>query len=86
MLVSFGVSDPETWPLVTSIVSKIELSEVFLIVIFPLSASTLSLKFNTIFASLATPESLLAGVDELKVGNVFVVIVKLKAVVELIPA
>ena len=54
--------DPETCPLVTSIVSTVELSEVFLIVIFPLSASTLSLKFSTIFASLATPESLLAGV------------------------
>ena len=37
------------------------------------------------FASLATPESLSTGLEELKVGNVLVVVVKLKAVVELIP-
>ena len=51
----------------------------------PLSASTLSLKFRTIFASLATSVALSAGVDELKVGKLFAEI-KLKAVVELIPA
>ena len=37
---------------------------------FPLSASTLSLKFKTIFASLAIAVALSAGVDELKVGAV----------------
>ena len=51
-------------------VSIVELSDVFLIVMFPLSASTLSLKLRTIFASIATPVALSAGVDELKVGAV----------------
>ena len=55
---------------VTSIVSIVELSEVFLIVIFPVSASTLSSKFKTIFASLDTLVALSAGVDELRVGLV----------------
>ena len=56
---------------VTSIVSTTALPVVFLIVIVPpLSASTFSLKFRTIFESTATPVALLAGVDELKVGAV----------------
>ena len=48
------------------------MSEVFLIVILPLWTVTLSLKFKTIFASLATLDALSAGTDELKVGNTFV--------------
>jgi len=39
-------------------------------VILPVSASTFSLKFKTIFALSETPVALSAGVDELKVGAV----------------
>ena len=66
-------------------VSNIELSDVFFMVIFPLSASTFSLKLRTIVESTATPVALSAGTDELNVGT-GLVLVKLKAVVELIPA
>ena len=38
-------------------------------VIFPLSTSTLSLKFKTISESTATDVALSAGVDELRVGS-----------------
>ena len=62
--------DPVTLLPVTSIVSTVESSDVFLIVIFPVSASTLSLKFRTIFASIATAVALSAGDDELRVGAV----------------
>ena len=58
---------------------------VFLIVIFPVSTSTFSLKFRTIFASLKTSVALSAGVDEFKVGSTLLSTVKLNAVVELIP-
>ena len=54
-------------------------------VMFPLSASTFSLKLRTIVESTATPVALSAGTDELNVGT-GLVLVKLKAVVELIPA
>ena len=54
------------------------MSDVFLIVIFPLSASTFLLKFKTIFASSDTLVALSAGVDELKVG-------KKKAAVGVVP-
>ena len=66
-------------------VSNIELSDVFFMVIFPLSTSTFSLKLRTIVESTATPVALSAGTDELNVGT-GLVLVKLKAVVELIPA
>ena len=39
-------------------------------VIFPLSTSTLSLKFKTISASTSTDVALSAGVDEVRVGSV----------------
>ena len=39
-------------------------SEVFLIVIFPLSASTASLKVKTIFAFVATPVALSDGLED----------------------
>jgi hypothetical protein len=61
-------------------------SEVFLIVILPVSTSTLSLKFKTILASLATSVALSAGDDDDKVGSILSPVVKLRAVVELIPA
>ena len=40
-------------------------------VILPLSTSTLSLKFKTIFASLATSVALSAGDDDDKVGSYY---------------
>ena len=60
--------DPVTWPLVTSIVSTVLLSDVFFIVIFPLSTSTFSLKFKTILDETEISVASSAGVDELKVG------------------
>ena len=64
----------------------VELSDVFLIVIFPVSASTLSSKFKTIFAFTPTAVALSAGVEDDNVGLTTSEVVKLKAVVELIPA
>ena len=52
---------------------------------FPVSASTFSLKLRTIVVSRAISVALSAGTDELNVGTELVV-VKLNAVVELIPA
>ena len=86
MIVICVPPDPETCPPVTSIASTVELSDVFLIVIFPLSVSTFSSKLSTIFASTATPVALSAGVDELKVGAVLSTVVKFKAVVLDIPS
>ena len=71
---------------VTSIVSTVLLSDVFLIVILPLSASTASLNVKTIFASIRIFEALSAGFDEERVGFVSSPVVKLKAVVLEIPA
>ena len=51
----------------------------------PVSASTFSLKLRTIVELSATLVALSAGADELSVGTELVV-VKLNAVVELIPA
>ena len=68
MTVIWVEPDPVTWPPVTSIVSTVLLSDVFFIVIFPLSASTFSLKFKTILADTETSVASSAGVDELKVG------------------
>ena len=61
---------PVTKPLVTSMVSTVESSEVFLMIILPDSTSTASLKVSTILLSTATPIALSAGVDELSVGLV----------------
>ena len=63
MTVIWDVPEPDTCPLVTSIVSTVELSDVFFIVKFPLSASTLSLKLRTIVESTATLVALSAGTD-----------------------
>ena len=62
--------DPDTFPPVTSIVSTVLSSDVFLIVISPLSTSTLSSKFKTIFAFTSTAVALSAGDDEERVGAV----------------
>ena len=75
---------PVTNELVTSIVSITLSSDVFLMVILPLSASTFSLKLRTIVELRAT-SVVLSGTEELNVGTALAV-VKLNAVVELIPA
>ena len=58
----------------------------FLIVIFPLSASTASLKVSIIFAPTAISVPLSAGLEEERLGLVSSPVVKLKAVVLDIPA
>ena len=70
----------------TSMVSTVESSEDFLIVILPLATSTASLKVRTILASTATPVAPSAGVEEDRVGLVTSAIVKLSVVASLIPA
>ena len=72
---------------VTSIVSKVLSSLVFLIVIFPLSTSTASLKVNVIFAVANTPVALSDGTEEDRVGLVLSIVVKLSLLLVLsIPA
>ena len=56
-------------------------SELLLIIIFPLSTSTFSSKFNIILDATATLAALSDGVEELKVGLVVSTVVKLSAVV-----
>ena len=55
-------------------------------IIFPLSASTASLKLRTIFASTAIPVASSAGVDDDKVGALTSAVVKLSVVASEIPA
>ena len=57
-----------------------------MIVTFPDVALTLSLKVRTIFALTAIPVALSAGVEDERVGAILSSVVKLNAVVELIPA
>ena len=52
----------------------------------PISVSTVSLKVRTILAFTATLVALSEGLDELKVGSTVSIVVKLSAVVLLIPA
>ena len=52
----------------TSIVSIVELSDVFLMIIFPVSTSTGSEKLSSILLLTATPVELSAGDELLKVG------------------
>ena len=66
-------------------VSNVLSSLVFLIVIFPLSTSTSSLKVRKILAFLPTPVALSAGADEERLGFVLSTIVKLYEVLSLIP-
>ena len=67
-------------------VSIVELSDVFLIVILPLSASTASAKLRTILLSIATAVALSAGDQLLNVGLIVSAIVNERLVVSLIPA
>ena len=77
---------PATNVLVTSILSTVELSEDFLIVILPLSTSTASLKVSTILASTATPVALSDGVEEERVGATTSALVKFNVVASVMPA
>ena len=52
---------------------------------FPFATVTVSLKFSIILELMAIPVALSAGVDEAKVGLVTSAVVKLNAVVELMP-
>ena len=67
-------------------VSTVLLSEVLLIVIFPLSGSTSSSNVKTILLFVATPVALSAGLEDDKVGLVLSTVVKLRAVVLDMPA
>ena len=83
------VPDPVTSGLLTSIVSIDTSLEAILIVILPLPTTTFSLKFKTMVPSFMTFVALSAGVDELRVGDALSnaeLVVKVKAVVEVIPA
>ena len=62
------VPEPVTCELPTAMVSTVELSDVFLIVILPLSTSTASEKLRMILLSTATPVALSDGVLLLSVG------------------
>eukprot|EP00362_Geleiidae_sp_MMETSP1317_P001535 CAMPEP_0201283398 /NCGR_PEP_ID=MMETSP1317-20130820/8456_1 /ASSEMBLY_ACC=CAM_ASM_000770 /TAXON_ID=187299 /ORGANISM="Undescribed Undescribed, Strain Undescribed" /LENGTH=78 /DNA_ID=CAMNT_0047599517 /DNA_START=191 /DNA_END=424 /DNA_ORIENTATION=- len=75
------VSEPEpvTDPLVTSIVSKVVSSDVSLMVILPLSTSTISLKTNVMSESTATDTAPFEGVDDFKVGMALSAEVKLNS-------
>ena len=67
-------------------VSMVELSDDFLIVIFPDSLSTASEKLRTILLSTAIAVALSAGVELLKVGAITSAVVKERLVVSEMPA
>ena len=73
-------------PPVTPIVSTVELSNDFLMVILPLSASTASSKFRMILSLTPKPVALSVGVEDERVGFTISSVVKLRAVVLEIPA
>ena len=87
LIVIWFVPVPVTLFPVTSIVSNVLSSLVFLIVIFPLSTSTASLKVKVIFAVADTAVSLSVGIDEERVGFELSIDVKLSLLLVLsIPA
>ena len=67
-------------------VSMVELSDDFLMVILPLSTSTTSEKLRTILLSTAIAVALSAGVELLKVGAITSAVVKERLVVSEMPA
>ena len=67
-------------------VSTVESSDDFLIVILPLSTSTASEKLRTMLLSTAIAVELLAGVELLKVGAMISEVVKERVVLSEIPA
>ena len=77
---------PVTLEPVTSMVSTVELSDDFLIVILPLSTSTASLKVSTILASTAIPVAPSVGIEEDRVGALTSAIVKFSVVASVMPA
>ena len=77
---------PVTFEPVTSMVSTVELSDDFLIVILPLSTSTASLNVNTILASTATPVAPSVGTEEDRVGALTSAMVKFSVVASVMPA
>ena len=86
LIVIVEVPEPVTWLLVTSMVSMVELSDDFLIVILPLSTSTASEKLRTTLVPTSTDVALSAGVELLKVGVLVSIVVKDRLVILLIPA
>ena len=81
-----SVPVPVTWPEVTSIVSNVVLSDVFLMVMLPVSTSTASEKVMTRLELVATPVALSAGERVDMVGSVMSAVVKFQVVVSAIPA
>ena len=71
---------------VTSIVSIVLLSEVFLIVILPVSASTASSNVKTILASTATSVALSDGEEDDNEGLLLSTVLKFKVVLLEIPS
>ena len=69
-----------------SIVSTVASSDVFLMMILPVSTSTASEKFRIILLSTATAVALSAGEELSKVGAPISAVVKDSAVVSVIPA
>ena len=67
-------------------VSMVESSDDFLIVILPLSTSTASEKLRTMLLSIAIAVALSAGVELLRVGAITSAVVKERLVVSEIPA
>ena len=80
------VPEPVTWLLSTAMLSTVELSDVFLIVILPVSTSTASEKFRMILLSTVIPVAPKAGDELLKVGTPTSAEVNERLVVSLIPA
>ena len=70
----------------TSMDSTVELSDDFLIRMFPLSTSTASEKVRTMLLSMATSVALSAGVELPRDGEITSAVVKEREVVSEIPA
>ena len=70
MTVIVVAPEPETFALVTSIISTVLLSDDFLIMILPVLTTTSSLKVRMMLALMSTPVAPSDGEDEDKVGAV----------------
>ena len=85
--------EPETFALVTSIISTVLLSDDFLIMILPVLTTTSSLKVRTMLVLMPTPVAPSDGDEEEKVGSVSSevgaltsAVVKFSVVASVIPA
>ena len=86
-MVMVVVPVPVTWPPAAGMVSTVDPSAVWWMVMLPVSVSTGSTKVRTMLASTATPVVPFAGVDETRVGStVSDAVVKFHVVVSRIPA